>query len=663
MAVIVVLCIVWDWNWVKGPLEQQVRQQTGRRFSINGDLDVDLGWRPTVVMNGVQLGNPSWTRQPQMFTADRAAVTVDLRELIAGRLSLPEVALSAPHIDLETAPGNENNWQLASQAPGDTAGKDDAEDQSKNKGLPKIGRLRVDRGELIYFDPIENTDILLRVSTDSARQSAAMTLEASGRLRSLDFEAQATGGALLALADTGAPYPFDCRFRIGRTRGTVGGTVTGLQAFSSARLQLDVRGDTLSDLHRLTSVVLPETPPYHVAGLLIHEGPRWTFDQFTGTVGDSDLGGSATVTYVDDRTRLDARLESRLLDMDDLGGFVGAKPQTGKGETASARQKKEVKAEKAEPRVLPDEPVNLAGLRAMDADVHFTGHSIRNQQASLERITAHLVLDHGVLSLDPLNFGIADGTIVSSIGIDARKPLPDLKAEVDFNRLDLAKLVPGNQWVKASAGLIGGHAQLRGSGASTAALLGSMDGELGVAMRDGKLSNLLIEGVGLDAAEAVRLLVGGDHTVKLRCAVVDLAARNGVITPRSFLVDTADTNVHVEGSLSLQDETLDLAIHPLPKDFSPLTLRSPLHVRGTFKEPDIGVDKAMLLRGGAAAILAALVNPLAALLPLIETGPGKDENCAALIAAVKHRAESTSSSGSAPVAARFPAAMKSAAHD
>jgi uncharacterized protein involved in outer membrane biogenesis len=85
-------------------------------------------------------------------------------------------------------------------------------------------------------------------------------------------------------------------------------------------------------------------------------------------------------------------------------------------------------------------------------------------------------------------------------------------------------------------------------------------------------------------------------------------------------------------------ESLDLTVYPLPKDFSPLTLRSPLHVRGTLKNPQIRPDRSLLIKGGIAAVLGALVNPIAALLPLIETGPGKNADCDALVSAAERSA-------------------------
>ena len=44
----------------------------------------------------------------------------------------------------------------------------------------------------------------------------------------------------------------------------------------------------------------------------------------------------------------------------------------------------------------------------------------------------------------------------------------------------------------------------------------------------------------------------------------------------------------------------------------------------------------IVARGAAAAALA-VANPLLALLPFIETGPGKDSDCGALLGSVKRK--------------------------
>jgi AsmA family protein len=96
--------------------------------------------------------------------------------------------------------------------------------------------------------------------------------------------------------------------------------------------------------------------------------------------------------------------------------------------------------------------------------------------------------------------------------------------------------------------------------------------------------------------------------------------------------DTEDTIIEGTGRADFANERLDLRVKPVPKDVSFIALRVPFEVKGPFKHPEISPDKKKLAVRAGAALLLGSVTPLAALIPLIETGPGKDADCAALIA-------------------------------
>lgn len=83
----------------------------------------------------------------------------------------------------------------------------------------------------------------------------------------------------------------------------------------------------------------------------------------------------------------------------------------------------------------------------------------------------------------------------------------------------------------------------------------------------------------------------GDDALPVQCGVIDLQTKNGLFTPRVMVVDTTDTTVLVNDSLSLAAEKLNLRAMALPKDFSPLTLRTPLNVTGSFANPQVSLEK------------------------------------------------------------------------
>jgi uncharacterized protein involved in outer membrane biogenesis len=170
-------------------------------------------------------------------------------------------------------------------------------------------------------------------------------------------------------------------------------------------------------------------------------------------------------------------------------------------------------------------------------------------------------------------------------------------------------------------GVLGASVDVRGHGLSTASILGTLDGQAKVRLSGGTLSHLATEGIGLDIAEALGVALRGDRPLPLRCATLDLAFTGGRVHIRRGVMDSSDTTITVGGNVDLRDETLELALRAHPKDLSLMSLRSPITVTGSFEHPRPGVEGgALAARLLGSAALAAVVAPVAALLPLIDLG-------------------------------------------
>ena len=174
------------------------------------------------------------------------------------------------------------------------------------------------------------------------------------------------------------------------------------------------------------------------------------------------------------------------------------------------------------------------------------------------------------------------------------------------------------------SGKLNGKALLKGHGKSTVEILASLDGSIHIELTQGAISHLGIEVAGLDIAESIGVFFKGDDALPVQCGVIDLQTKNGVFTPRVMVVDTTDTTVWVNDSLSLAAEKLNLRAMALPKDFSPLTLRTPLNVTGSFSNPQVSLEKNPVGLKLAASIFLAIINPLAAVIPLLDSGDTKE---------------------------------------
>ncbi len=615
---IVLFGLLFDWNWLKGPIERRVEAATGREFDILGDLDVDLSLNPLITADGLRLGNAAWSKDADMLEVERLQVRIAVLPLLRGNIELPQLDMSHPRIVLEKNDKNIGNWIF------------DGEKDEAAPTLPDLSKLTIDGGEFVYREATTRTAIRLDIATGPPGpqdQAAPLALKGDGRWKGQPFTLQGRIDSPLELTDADSPYRLDLSARAGTTRAIARGGLTGPLALRDFELRMALSGQNLADLYPLIGLALPDTPPYSLDGNLGRTGTTWRYRGFVGKVGDSDLGGDASVDVSGERPVLKADLVSKRLDFDDLAGFIGAPPQTGAGEAASAEQKRAAARLAARPRVLPDEPYDLGKLRSMDADVKLRAHRINSPGLPIDDMTAHLLLADGLLRLEPLNFGVADGDIESRIRLDARSAPIRTTATIKARRLNLPRLFPQAEMIKDSIGRLGGDFRLTGRGNSVAQMLGSADGDIALGMGEGRISNLLLEFAGLDLAEILKFTLGKDRTVPIRCIVGDFAVRDGVMNTRTLLFDTTDTVVTGRGTISLTDERLDLRLSPLPKGPSIFVLRSPLHIRGTFKDPTIRPDAGRLSLRGAAALALGAIAPPAAILALIEVGPGKDSDC------------------------------------
>ncbi|WP_041126974.1 AsmA family protein [Xanthomonas citri] len=616
-ALVAIFVLLFDWNWLRGPVERAVSAKTGREFHL-GHLDVDLGRITTVRGERLSLGNASWSKRGAMAELNAAEIDVEFWPLLRGKLRLPEIRLEHPTLLLEA--GNDShpgNWVF---------------DQSDGDGsMPRLGRLLVTNGRLQYIDDATRSDVDVAINSlappSSDQRAAPIGIDGEGRWKGYPFSLKGNTASPLELSQSEHPFRIDLRGSAGATRTHVRGTLTNPFQFRVFDLQMALSGQDMEDLYPLIGVAMPSTPPYKLDGRLRRDGDVWRYEKFTGTAGDSDLSGTAEIDLRNKRPFLRADLASKRLDFDDLAGFVGAPPKTGNNESADAEQKKQAAQLATSARVLPTTPYDLSKLRAMDAQVRWRAQRINAPSWPLDDMDASLTLKDGLLRLDPLNFGVAGGDIRSTIGMDARKAVitTQLKASIRGIRLD--QLFPDATLAKQASGAIGGELDLRGRGNSIAAMLGSADGSIGVGMGRGHVGNLIMELAGLDIAESLKYLLTKDRQIPVRCIFGDFGVQDGLMQSRALAFDSTDTIIVGEGNISLKNETLDLLLRPRPKDRSILSLRSPLRIGGTFKDPSFRPDfKALGVRGAIAVALGSIAPP-AALLATFEPGPGKDSDC------------------------------------
>ena len=640
VAGIVVLVVFLPWNVLRGPLADYLSHKLERTVAI-ANLAVELGWTTRVQIDDMTIANAEWSTDQPMAASKRVVLWFTPGSLLRGEPV--KAQLVDANVLLERNANGQDNWHLGSDAP-----------------APRIGNVVIENGSVRFRDTKERADLRLQLQSVIATGADHQTLRFDGR-GTWHGEAVQVEGKSLGLAqlqDIDAPYRMMLNVRAGRTSLNFDGTVVPAET-ENLRGALRVQGPDLSKLYPLVPAPLPWTPPYNLAGELVHTKGRgsWEFLGMKGTVGESDLKGNVRIDVSKPRSMLTADLTSARFDSRDLGGILGLPPGDPAQRAQTAEQQAETTRRMFSYRVLPDKPLELAKLRAHDAEVTFRGTSVKWSALPLDNLTARLKLKDGVLSFQPLDFGIADGHVIANIKVDVTQVTAKAEGEFEARNVELKRLFPKLASPNGTAGRFGGRAHFKTQGNTVAEMLAAADGDAAVIMRGGEASTLQLVLTNLDLARAAQLLLRGDETAEIRCAVGSLHAKGGIMTPDLFEVDTSAVVISGEGNVDFRDEKYDLALKAKSKRPSLLALRGPIVIGGTFKTPVVGPAVGpVAARTGAAVGLGMLAPPLA-LLPLIDFGGASDLDCKALMEQARINTATTQRIGR-PLGANTPASSR-----
>jgi uncharacterized protein involved in outer membrane biogenesis len=632
----IIFILTFDWNRAKPWLNDKVSEAIERPFAIRGNLAVHWEvparamapggrtWRdwipwPHLYADDVHVGNPPGLPARDTASVRQFSFSLNPFALLSHTISIPLLRFDSPQVELLRLDPQHYNWVYKHE-------------DKPSKWKLDLQRLWLSKGVLRIDDAVTKTDVTANIDTLANNPTYGIGFTLSGSYNGAPVGGGGKTGAVLSLKDQDAPFPLQADIHSGGTRVALEGTVTRPATMEGIDVRLKLAGPSMARLYNFAHVLLPETHAYSTEGHLISKRDgkalHLTYENFKGKVGDSDISGRLDFQTGGERPKLVGKVVSHQLLFTDLGPLIGA-------DSNASKKARGVDTVQPEGKVLPTEKFKTQRWKALDADVHFSADRIiRKKELPISKLSTHLVMHDGVLTLNPLDFGLAGGTLRNHIKLDGSSG-DKIKAtmDVEARHIKIKQLFPAVEKVQqATIGEINGDAKLTAVGDSVAGLLASSNGELKTLVNQGTVSRLLLEEMGLNIGSIILTKLFGDEAVQLNCMATDFDVSNGLLKTQVFVADTDDARVVVGGTINLANEQLDLKLDPQTKGLHLLSLRSPIYLRGTFHKPDISIDKKVLaLRAGGALALGAIAAP-AALIPLINTGPGKDSNCARLLA-------------------------------
>ncbi len=641
LAAILAACALavalFDWNHAKPWINARLSAALGRPVAINGDLSVEwrrrtdpeAGWRgwipwPELAAKGVRAGNPPGFHPSEaMAEVGRVTFSMNPLPLLAKKIVVSALVLDDSRLSLERTADGRNNWGFV--------------DPGASGWTFEFDTLVLSKATVHLVDATRHADVLMHIDTLPGNDPAgyAIAWKLAGSLNRQPVSGAGRSGGVLSLRAQVTPYPIDAEVHVGKTGIKVTGTLTRPSDLAALEMRLRLTGASMAQLFPIIGVPLPETHAYstdgHLTGVFGKAGNDWTYSKFTGKVGASDLAGTLRYESRLPRSNLKGTVVSNLLNFSDLAPVIGADSKSGKAQRG---------VPDAQPagKVLPVESFKTDRWREVDVDVNFTGRRIvRDKALPIDNLTTRIRVDDGVLSLAPLDFGVAGGTLRSTVRLDGRPAAVKASLSVSARGLNLKQLFPTSAAMQTSLGVINGEVSLDATGNSVALLLASSNGDARAVMLHGTISKLLLDEIGLNVGSVILGKIFGDRTVKINCAVGDFSVGSGVMRTRTVAVDTELSTLQVEGRVDLARELLDLTLKPQSKGLRTVTFTGPLYVTGSFASPKVDVDRGLVALKAAGAVALSAIAPIAVLVPLTSFGQDEDNDCRKLIGASKGR--------------------------
>lgn len=595
----------FDLNSYKAYAEKVVQEQLGRKLSLNGEAYLGISLVPTIILEDVELANPSWAKNPQMVKVKKLDVKFAILPLLKQQIVIDKVILEEPQINLEVAQNGdaswdfpaldtpqpqqsikaENGWLISVANATETLAQ--AETSTPDAMLTSIvaKMVQIENGTLVYDDAQSGnkTEVVINhLDLSIPTPDDLITLNVDALYNGEQIIASGTVGSITeALADK--IYPINLQIKAYGMAAKAQGNLNNMLSKLTYNLNLQL-------VNPQGNFGAPEIVfDGLVNGGLDNVKTKISQLSVAGNImsGELDADISQKVPFVR------ANLQSSLIDvqkfMPQQQAFV--LPNLNLISSAQAAN------------YIPAEPIPYDVLKTVNAVFDLSvGNLIVDSAFSMQNVLIKGSLQNAVLAINPLNLTFGGGDISSELNVNANAKSLSLKANsknLKLQNLHKEFQVTGaNDFGIKSGGDTTVYINLQSSGNTYRQAFENLKGQTAIVLNQsviqtGNLSfftgNFLTQI--LDALHLKQKTMNMD----VRCAVVRTDFANGRATfPQGIALNAAQMSLVSDGYINLVNDKISFTLQPFSGKVVDTNLAqalsSFLRISGTVENPTIRLD-------------------------------------------------------------------------
>lgn len=476
-------------------------------------------------------------------------------------------------------------------------------------------RARVD-GVLGFPPGLEGSDLVLEVSGPDGSLVGGI---AGVELPSEPFSLRGRIGR----RETGVLFR-ETALELGEYRLELEGSLGEPPRLAGTDLDLLARGPNLRLLGRF--VDLPPLPEraFELRAHIDGDPEAFSLRDLSARFGESDLRGNLRVD-LRGRPELEAELRSECFNLTPwIGGpeeetdEEGSEAQSEAEDGQPPEREEPPPTEKGKERLIPDEPLELGFLEALDGELRWTVGEILNRERPLKDFELKASLEHGTLRVDPIRaVGPFGGDFRAHFLLEPVAAGHRLGLRVEGRDLPLLLTGVDEPQLRPVARL---ELQLRATGRSAREMALSAEAWGALATGAGRMNNKGLDLLGMDLLNEIFMTLNPfakeDPYTHVECMVLAVIVRDGVARLAPLALRTSKTTLAGQGRIRFENEELDLSWTAKPRKgtglMSTTAITNPfLKVSGTLSNPRLDVEPLRAATATGAAVATAGLSLLA----------------------------------------------------
>lgn len=533
--------------------ERRIEEATGRDLVLGNNIEISFWPALGFSVDNASLSNPEGftavarrggvdAAEAPFIAAERIVFAVKVLPLLRGAIEVKELIFEAAQVNMVAKEDGANNWTFPIE--------ETPEDETTLEDL-RLDDVRLSDGMITFQGatgeaPLVLEDVDASLSLESLDSPAQ--IEAAFDYRGERMNVDGVIGLPRAVLEKGQS-PVTARVRAAPLEASFDGTFNAeTGALAGA---LEANGSSLRRLLAWMGSPMGEGGGfrgYSLTAQMAHEGETTTLNEARIRLDDIDASGNLTLLMPENgKMRVTGALSAPSVD---LNTYLPAPAQGGESGVAVNT-------------AWSNDPLDLTGLRALDANLNLALGSLRFQRMSFSNVALALRVANGAADARLTRVSLYDGSGTARLIADGSGPVPRIAVELTTQNIQAETLLRDAIGFDKIVGRGRLTASLVGQGGSQAAIMRSLRGNASFNFNDGQWKGVNLAQV----ARTIQAMTSGQAAGQ--GGATDFAELSANFTVADGVAATDNVrmlNPYVRlfgsGLINIGSQTIDMRIEP-----------------------------------------------------------------------------------------------------